>query len=268
MRSQNDTHATQMYEGEEVFDVIFVAGHQAAEVVQPSEQSLDFPSMSVPAQRSTVLSRLSDAIVLVRRDHGNTMRLKLCIQPVAVVGAVADQSLGSGCNKALLKGSFDKGDFMRRSRRCVNGDRYTSAICHCHELRTLAPLGFSHCAAPFLAPTKGPSMKHCAKSNLPRFCKSSVNASSISLNTPPSTQYWNRRWQVWYGGKRSGKSCQRAPDRNIYKIPLSTSRSSLRGLPRPSALRSGLSSSGSINCHCSSLSSSRRGIVSPQHVLR
>ncbi len=268
MGSQHNTHATEMYEAEKVFDVIFVSSHQSAEVMQPSEQSLDFPSMSIPAQRPTVLGGGSDPIALVRRDHVDALISKLRIQPIAVVGAITNQSFGSGGDKALLKGSLDKGDFMRRSRRCVDGDRKTSAVCHCHELRTLAPLGLSHCVAPFLAPTKVPSIKHCAKSSLPRFRKSSASASSICLNTPPSTQYWNRRWHVWYGGNRSGKSCQRAPDRNIHRMPLSTSRSSLRGLPRPSALRSGLSSSGSMTCHCLSLSSSRRGIVSPQYELR
>jgi hypothetical protein len=157
---------------------------------------------------------------------------------------------------------------MRRSRRCVDGDRNTIAICHCHEFRTFAPLGLSHCAAPFLAPTKVPSIKHCAKSSLPRFRKSSASASSICFSVPPSTQYWNRRWQVWYGGKRPGKSCQRAPDRNIHKMPLSTSRSSFLGLPRPSALRLGLSNNGSMTSHCVSSSSSRRAIGFPQHELR
>ena len=248
--------------------MIFISSHQTTEVVQPCEQSFDFPAMAIPAQLSTILSHFPDAITLMRGDHVDILYPKLRIQAIAVVGTIADQSLGFGSDKALLKGSFDKGDLMRRSRRCVDGDRNTSAVCHRHELRTFAPLGFSHCAAPFLAPTKVPSMKHCAKSSLPRFRKSSASASSICLNTPPSTQYWNRRWQVWYGGNRSGKSCHRAPDRKIHRMPLSTWRSSLRGLPRPSALRSGLSSKGSMTCHCSSFSSSRRGMVLPQHELR
>jgi len=74
--------------------MIFVSSHQSAEVVQLGEQSLDLPSMSIPAQRTTILSRSSDAIILMRRDHVDALRLKLRIQPVAVVGAIADQSLG------------------------------------------------------------------------------------------------------------------------------------------------------------------------------
>jgi hypothetical protein len=268
MGSQNNTHASEMYKAEEVFDVKFVSSHQATEVVQPCEQSLNSPAMPIPAQLAAILSSVPDAVTLMWCDHVDTLDLKLGIQPIAVVSAVANQSLGFGSDKALLKGSFDKGDLMRRSRRCVDGDRNTSAVCHCHELRTLAPLGLSHCAAPFLAPTKVPSMKHCAKSSLPRFRKSSASASRMCLNTPASTQYWNRRWQVWYDAKRSGKSCHAAPERNIHRMPLSTWRSSLRGLPRPSVLRCGFSSNGSMAFHCSSFNSSRRGIGSPQHELR
>jgi hypothetical protein len=150
----------------------------------------------------------------------------------------------------------------------VDGDRNTSAVCHCHELRTLAPLGFSHGAAPFLAPTKVPSIKHCAKSNLPRLRKSSANASRIRFSVPICTQYWNRRWQVWYETKRSGKSCHAAPERNIHKMPLRTSRSFLRGRPRPSARGIGLLNNGAIIFHCSSFISSRRGMGLPQHELR
>jgi len=53
--------------------------------------------------------------------------LKLGIQPIAVVSAVANQSLGFGSDNALLKGSFDKGDLMRLSSRCVDGDRKITA---------------------------------------------------------------------------------------------------------------------------------------------
>src|SRR5258706_1965138 len=150
MGSQNNTHASEMHEAQEVFDMIFISSHQATEVVQPREQPLDFPAMPIPAQLSPILGGIPDAITAMRRDHIDAPFLKLSIQPVAIVGAVSDQSLGMFIDKALLKGSFDKGDFMRRSRRCVDGDRNTSAICHCHELRTLAPLGCSHRAGPSL----------------------------------------------------------------------------------------------------------------------
>ena len=244
--------------------MIFVSSHQSSEILQPREQPFDSPASRITTQTATVLSGRSDAITSMRCDHFNVLLCERFIQRIAIVGQVTNQALRFILNKALLQGSFDKGDFMRRSTLCVNGERNTSAVCHCHELRTLAALSFADGAAPFLAPTKVPSMKHSARSSLPRLRKSSASASSTWRSTPERTHCWKRRWQVWYDGKRSGKSCQRAPERSIHKIPFMTSRSSFGGLPRPSALRSCLGSSGSITFHCSSFNSSRRAMVSPR----
>jgi hypothetical protein len=154
----------------------------------------------------------------------------------------------------------DKPDFMRRSILRVDGERKTRAVCHCHELRTLAPLGLSHFAAPFFAVMNVPSIKHSDKSNSPRVRRSSAKVSSTRLSVPSLTQCWNRRWQVWYGGNRAGKSHQRAPERNIQRTLFITSRSSRRGLPRP-LMAGGWSKSGSIKDHCSSVSSSCRAML-------
>jgi hypothetical protein len=146
---------------------------------------------------------------------------------------------------------------MWRSRCNVYGDRKTMAVCHRHELRTFAPLGRSHCEAPFFATTKVPSMKHSDRSSLPRLRKSSANTSNTVLNVPDATHCWNRRWQVWYEGKRPGRSAQGAPVRRIQKMPFNTARSSRRGRPRPSA-RTAFGNRGSIRLHCSSVSCSAR----------
>ena len=39
--------AGEVDESEEVFDVVFPAGHQTAEVVQPGEEALDLPAFAV-----------------------------------------------------------------------------------------------------------------------------------------------------------------------------------------------------------------------------
>ncbi len=153
----------------------------------------------------------------------------------------------------------DKSDFMRRSTCCVNGERKTKAICHCHEFRTFAPLGCSDSEAPFLAETNVPSIKHSDKSSLPRVCKSSAKVSNTFRSRPSLTHCWKRRWHVWYGGNLSGKSDHLAPERNIQSTPFKTSRSARRGLPRITTA-DGLSNNGSIKDHCSSVNSSRRAI--------
>jgi len=67
--------------------------------------------------------------------------------------------------------------------------------------------------------------------------------------------------QALYEGNHSGKSFQRVLERKIHIIPFSTARSSQRGRLRPSARRDTFGSSASINTHCSSCNSSRRGIT-------
>jgi hypothetical protein len=183
---------------------------------------------------------------------------KLGIDFVTVVCEITNQSFGDGFSEARLDSVLDKGDLMRASRRRVRGDRKTSAVCHCHELRTLAPLGFTDASAPFFAATKVASIKHSDKLSLPRLRRSSASASKICLSTPADTHSRNRRWQVWYDGNRGGKSCQRAPERNIHRMPFSISRSSCRGRPLPSSRIGGLEISGSMISHCLSFNSSRR----------
>jgi len=187
-------------------------------------------------------------------------RRQFFVKRVAVTGLVSDQPLRELVDEAFEESVCDKGDFTRRSRRCVHGERNTSAICHRHELRTFAPLGLSHSEPTFLATTNIPSIKHSLRSKSPRARRSSAGASSTLRKTPSRTHCWNRRWQVWYGGKRSGMSSDRGPLLRTQKMPLMTSRLSFQGLPRPSSRRGGSGISGVMIAHCSSVNSSRRAI--------
>jgi hypothetical protein len=46
----------QMHEAEEVLDVVFPSGDEAAEVVHPGEQPLHFPAPAVAAQFASMLA--------------------------------------------------------------------------------------------------------------------------------------------------------------------------------------------------------------------
>src|SRR5438128_6818266 len=148
-----------MHKTKKVLSLIFITHNQTAKVLQPREQPLDFPSSPVAPQWSAVLCDGFLPVPLVRRDHFNTCLSQGLIKRVRVIRLVTNQSSGLLTDKALSESAFDKGDFMRRSRACVDGERKTRAVCHCHELRTLAPLGLSHVEAPFLAVTNVPSIK-------------------------------------------------------------------------------------------------------------
>lgn len=259
--SHKDNDARELHETQEVGGMIIPADDQAPEVLQPGEQALDLPTVLSTAQGAAVLSRRLGAVVTVWGNEFNTLARKLGVERIAVVGAIADQSRGLLAREAMVDGGLDESCFVRRSSRCVKGDRKTSAVRNCHEFRALAPLSGAHASAPFFATTKLASMKHSDKSRPPRLRKCSANTLRAVCSAPVRTHCWKRRWQVWYGGKRSGRSFQRAPERKIHNTPFITARASRGGRPRPPCLSFG--SSGSINAHCSSVNSSRLGMVYP-----
>jgi len=226
--------------------------------LQPRPQPLDLPAAAVAAQCPPVLRRRFRPVRLVRRDQLDAALGQLCVQRIGVVSLIPDQSFGLLGGKTLKESLSDKGDFMRRSRRRVDGEWKTSIVCHHHELRAFAPLSLTDCAPPFLAVTNVPSMKHSDRSISPRSCRSRAKASKTLRRVPLRDHCWNLRWQVWYGGNLSGRSCQRAPLRRIQRTPFITSRVSRQGRPLPSSRRGGSGMSGPIIAHCSSVNSSPR----------
>lgn len=247
-----------MNETEIVFIMKVEPRSNPPELLQPRKQPLDLPSSPVAAQRPAILRRRFLPVRLVRRDHLYALRSQLLVQWVRVISFVPNQSFGLLRCETLNESFSDKGDFMRRSRRRVDGEWKTRRVCHCHELRAFAPLGLSHFCAPFFATMNVPSMKHSERSISPLARKSSASASSTLRNVPSRDHCWKRRWQVWYGGNLTGKSCHRAPLLRIQSTPFITSRVSFQGRPRPSSRRGGSGISGPIIAHCSSVSSSPR----------
>ena len=236
--------------------MIIESNQNPTEILQPRKQALDLPAPFVAPQLSAVLRFWFLTIHFMWCNHLGFELRQLFVERIGIVSLVTDQFFRSLVGKTRKQSFFDKSDFMRRSRFRVDDERKTSAICHCHEFRTFAPLGLSHSEAPFLATTKVPSIKHSDKSKPPRACKSSTKDSKTRRNVPSLTHSWKRRWQVWYGGNLTGRSHHRAPERRIQSTPFITSRSSRRGLPRVWIVPV-LPKNGSIKDHCSSLNSSR-----------
>jgi hypothetical protein len=249
-----------MHEAEIIFRVVVEARRDAAEVLEPRVQPLDLPAAAVAPELSAVLRRRLRAVRPVRLDHLDALCRQLPVERVGVVGAVAYQPSWSLASETRLKCVSDKGDFMRASRRRVGGDRKTMKVCHHHEFRAFAPLSRTDPPPPFFATINVPSIKHSERSRSPRVRRSSARASSTRLRLPSLTHCWNRRWQVWYGGKRAGKSFHLAPERSIQRMPFITSRFSLHGLPRPSSRLGSSGRCGSMTAHCSSVSSSPRAM--------
>ena len=246
-----------------VLDVPLIPHHQPAEVAEPREScpkgtQLDLPAPLVPPEHSAILRLRPRPVLAMRRDHRDPSGRQPLVQRVGVVRLVPDQPLRYRFDKPRVQHRIDEGDFVRRSARRANGDWKTSTVCHCHELRTLAPLGLAHTAAPFLAPTKVPSTKHSDTSMPPRSCRSVARAARTRSRAPSRTHAWKRRCTVVCGGYRSGRSFHGAPVLSTYSTPSSTGRRGVHGLPLPSARRGGSGIRGSRRAHCSSVSSMLR----------
>src|SRR5258707_7259013 len=106
---QEDDGTAKLEHGEEVGLVIFPTADQAAEIVKPCEQALDFPAAAVATQFAAVLRVLPVAIVFVGCDESNAVFLpEALVERIAVVGAVTDHAPWVSSPAALFDGGFDE----------------------------------------------------------------------------------------------------------------------------------------------------------------
>ena len=245
-----------MNHSQEIFYMVFVPNNQSPEVLKPGKQALNLPSAPVASQFPAVLGSWFFASHTMRCDHFNTAFFeKLIVKFIAVVRLITNQLIRRIFSKAAVYSGFDKLYLMGRSAFNVSGDRKTSSVCDCHDLGAFAALCLADSKTPFFAGAKLPSMNASRISILPRSFRSSTNSWAMRWKTPCPTHCWNRRWHVWYGGYRCGRSFHGAPVRRIHKIALRISRGS-RAL-RPLGSLTGVKDKimGSIRFHCSFVSS-------------
>lgn len=110
---QEDADAPEAEEGQEVLRVTLPAGDESAEVVEPREQALDLPAAAVATERATVLGLLALSCPSVRRNQLDPTRPQPLIERVAVVGAIANQPLGSGREEPVVDRLLGERDLMR-----------------------------------------------------------------------------------------------------------------------------------------------------------
>jgi hypothetical protein len=252
-----------------------VAHHQTAKIPEPGVGAFDDPSSPVAPQRSAILRRGPDAILLVRADQFDPALPQALAQRIAVVCFVGDhpQRFLPWTTCVMTPPYADRGerrfrefDFRRGCRVKVLSQRKTAAVDHHHPLRPLAPLGFSDSAAPFFAEAKLPSRNDSLHFNCWRSFNSLRNVRQMLNQTPRSSQSRSRRQHVEGCGNFSGRSCQRAPLRRIHKIPSSTRRFSIHGRP-PLRCLGGLGSKGAIFFHCASVSNGPHRAIGPPSAL-
>ena len=131
--------------------MVFIAGDQSAEVLEPGVHSLDLPSSLVAPQRAAILGL--SALLAIGRDEDDAARfVEHGVVVVAVVSPVADQHAGVVGQCHFVERGFDQRHFVMLGAIDVRGDRKTMAVCDNHDLGPLSPLGFADLVAPFFAP--------------------------------------------------------------------------------------------------------------------
>jgi hypothetical protein len=191
---QEDDGTGKLHHPEKVFWVIFPANNGTAKVMEPGEQTFNFPPTPIAAQNTPVLRRGCDAHEFVGRDELHAVSLvDALVQRIAVISAVADHTFRRFGKEALVKGGFDESCFMRRSAGHVHGERKTMAVCDCHDFAAFAAFCRADTTAPFFAPLKLASMKDSLRSSFPRSRKSSASFCSKRVSSPLRCQCWKRR---------------------------------------------------------------------------
>ena len=172
--SQEDHGRSQMDQPEEIVRVSLPPCDDAAEVMKPSEQAFDLPTTTPASKRSTILC----ARAAIRPMGSNQLNVvvggEMVVQPVAVVGFVADQSGGELFEEPGREGGVDERDFMRRSAGHVDGERKTMAVANRHDFAALTASSRADRGAPFFAELKLASMNASLRSSLPRSRRSSA----------------------------------------------------------------------------------------------
>lgn len=151
-----------------VFDKAFKPNQDAPTILEPGQQPLHFPASTITVEISRVLGL---GLLLVRKMRGyqiHSILSWLCVQRIAVIHLVTDQTLGRLFCEPCFQSRFYEGALMQRGAANGYDDRKTRVVCRRHDLCTFAPLGFSHPLAPLFAMTKAPSMNYSVKSRLPR----------------------------------------------------------------------------------------------------
>src|SRR5215469_7231565 len=165
-----------------------IAHIEPTKVAQPGEQSLDLPPALVAAQRAAILCLWPLASPPMRSNQLDALPSEIPIHRVGIIRPVTNQPLRWLVYKTSGNRRRNQDHLVMRSRLGMNGERKTSAVRHCHELRTFAPLGLTDVVPPFFAATNVPSMKHSERSRSPRSLRSSASACNTCSKMPSRTQ--------------------------------------------------------------------------------
>ncbi len=251
---------------------MLMTNQQSAELTEPGIGSLHDPAAFVASHFASVFIPPPLIVLSVGRDQFDGTLLQSFTQRIGVVAGVGDYTLRllpraplRAGDADLLERGFRKRNFCRRGTFQPNSQRKTLTVDQYHPLRSLAALGFTDCEAPFLAGAKLPSRKVSSHFSRPSSSSAPNRTRHASSHTPSSCHCFSRRQQVAGDGNSSGRNRHAAPVCRIHRIPSKQARFDAQGRPRLSFLRRGWGNNGSINSHCSSVTSFCRFFMTEAH---
>lgn len=244
------------------FVVMLPTSDKSSVISQPGDRAFDFPTAFVTPKRSTIL-KLASFIFPRRSNQLDASPLKFFAKCIRIIGFISNQVLRFFAQ--LSERFINQRYLMWGGRGNRHSQRKTPAVRHHHELRALAPLGFTNRWAPFFADTKLPSIKHSIHLIWPFLSSSRIKVRQIFSQTPCSSHIFKRLQQVLGLGYFSGKSFHRAPVQRIHRMPSTTGRLFFQGRP----LLFNFGSKGSIFSHCFSVKYTARliGLLPPMNLL-
>jgi len=241
---------------------MLVANQKSAELAQPGVGSLHDPAALVSPHLPPIVIALSLVVLAVGRDQLDGPFLQPLTQRIGIIPRIGDYAPrllprpAFGARDAdLFERGFRKRNFCRRGTFQPNSQRKTLTVDQYHPLRSLAALGFTNRVAPFLAGAKLPSRNVSSHLSRPSASSAPSRARHASSHTPSTCHCFSRRQQVAGEGNSSGRNRQAAPVCRIHRIPSKQARFDAQGRPRLSFRRRGSGNNGSINSHCSSVTS-------------
>jgi hypothetical protein len=163
--------------------------------MHPGKQSFHFPATAVTAQFPSILA-LASALSVGCDQFDGIFLGELFVEPIGVVGFVADEPGGQFVEETSGKNLFHKLALGWRSALHRYGERKTVTCGDSDDLCALAAAGGADAEAPFLALANVASTNASSKFNWPRSCKCLASRRRHSSSFPFCTHCWNLRWQV------------------------------------------------------------------------
>lgn len=131
----------ELHKPQKVGGVIFPTNQEPSFPLEPRKEPLREPSTLIAPEMAPVLG-LEFAGGAMRRDHVDAVLLEIVIEPVAIVGAIADEMFGLGLQHVEVETELHQRHFMMIRGMRTDRERQPMAIDNREDLHAFTTAGF------------------------------------------------------------------------------------------------------------------------------